>query len=629
MLPWRVTFAVLRIVARTGGARLLERAVPLFVGLTIGASVLFSPQGLEARDVSQLASESFVFRAALWAAWLLASVPLTAALLRERRSDFLRALPVPAWLGSLAGGLFMVVAQLPWTLLWLRGSGVAGGLAACVLGVALSVLLATRRRAAFERLLLAACSAAIVLGAPAWIALGLAPLVALACHRAWLTAPERPEGGASRVRGPAPVALASAHHLRLVRSERFAVLRGLFVASLGGAAAALAARNTGHRDAAFMLAVIAPALVLAASGVTAPLLDADESVDALLRSSGASRLLRRGALAAVAAGWGAVFGIASFAAARGVAGTAMSTLAPSAILGSSLAALAVVAARKAGGTNEGGRRVLFFGALAGGAVALAAWIGEAAVLVLGVLAVASWLLDAGRQRRAPLVDPSGDLLVVDGLHKRLGGNDVLIGASLSLPPGCIAVVRGVNGCGKSTLLRIIGGLIDKDAGSIHIAGRSLDAERSQALSSVGYAPDAAELPEHLSVREILALVAVLRGVDSGGAAASLHGGATPARPAEEERLGVRAFAHQLLGSLSLGQRRRVSLLSALIGRPPLLLLDEPTNGLDAAGLDVLDDILSEHRARGGSVLVASHEPAFGARIADTSLTLARGVLRPT
>lgn len=627
----RPTSAVFALVARTGGARLLERAIPLFLGVAVASAIVFSPNGLDPRDVARMAASSPWLRAALWAAWLLASVPLAGVLLRDRRADVLRTLPMSVALPSVASAAWLLALQAPWVALWLRGAGVLVGLRAAVLGFGLTVLLATRARAAFETLLLAACLAAVGFDVAPPAALALAPLVALAAHRAWLRAPERPSASTSWVRGPAPAALAIAHHLRLIRSERFAAVRGFFVAALGGALAAVGARNTDRAGTTelvpFVLAVLAPALVVAASGVAAPLLDADAALDVVLRSAGATRRLRLGALSAVAATWGAAFGAAAFAAGRLVVGAdlARDAALPIAGLGAALAAITVALAHRSaepgarGRRNDGGRVVVVLGALAVAAAAAASFLGEVAVVALGVLAAAAWLVGPrapsprGVHPAPPPGAESDAILSVRRVAKRFGGREVLRGADLTVAPRTVAVLRGENGSGKSTLLRIIAGVVDKDAGSVVVAGACLDGARVRALRSVGYAPDAGELPDHLSVRELVALVAALRRAE-------------PAPACDEERLGVAGLVHERLSSLSLGQRRRVGLLAALVGRPDLLLLDEPTNGLDAPGLALLEALLGEQRARGGSALVASHEAVFASRVADAVHRLDHGLV---
>jgi ABC-2 type transport system ATP-binding protein len=174
------------------------------------------------------------------------------------------------------------------------------------------------------------------------------------------------------------------------------------------------------------------------------------------------------------------------------------------------------------------------------------------------------------------------LRVVD-VGKRLGGRRVLDRISFELSGGTLAVV-GANGSGKTTLLRIVAGVLPSDEGMVFLDG------------AFGYVPETADPPAHLTVAELLALVAALRR-------------APPLTVDLQWRLGLDAIAGQRIGSLSLGHRRRACLGAALVGAPWLLVLDEPTNGLDPPGVELLGALLREH-ASGGAVLLATHDLAF-------------------
>ncbi len=206
-------------------------------------------------------------------------------------------------------------------------------------------------------------------------------------------------------------------------------------------------------------------------------------------------------------------------------------------------------------------------------------------------------------------------LVLRGVRKILGGRWVLDGVDLTWDRPGTLVLHGENGAGKSTLLRILAGVIPADAGEIIVHGHRLTHDRLGALRRLGYAPEIAELPSHLRVAELVALVAALKQREA------------PA-PALIERLGVTAILGQRLGSLSLGQRRRACLLAALTGDPDLLVLDEPTNGLDRDGIALLVDLLAERAASGLAAVVATHDRAFIDRVATARVAVVGGRALP-
>jgi len=75
-----------------------------------------------------------------------------------------------------------------------------------------------------------------------------------------------------------------------------------------------------------------------------------------------------------------------------------------------------------------------------------------------------------------------------------------------------------------------------------------------------------------------------------------------------ERLGLKAFAKEKAVVLSMGQRKRLQLARMLAIPRPLWLLDEPSVGLDTEGVRILEELMDEHRSRGGMVFVATHVP---------------------
>jgi ABC-2 type transport system ATP-binding protein len=194
-------------------------------------------------------------------------------------------------------------------------------------------------------------------------------------------------------------------------------------------------------------------------------------------------------------------------------------------------------------------------------------------------------------------------LRVRDLGKRLGGRWVLRRLSFTVDAG-VAAILGANGAGKTTLLRLIAGVLEPDEGQVFLRDRPV----ARARAEVGYVPEAADPPLHLTVAELLALVAALRR-------------APPLAGAVAASLGVDALAGQRLGSLSLGQRRRACVAAALVGAPWLLLLDEPTNGLDAAGAALLVRLVADHVAGGGCAVVATHDLAFADAVAARRIEL--------
>jgi ABC-2 type transport system ATP-binding protein len=190
------------------------------------------------------------------------------------------------------------------------------------------------------------------------------------------------------------------------------------------------------------------------------------------------------------------------------------------------------------------------------------------------------------------VEPGGAAVVVERLRVVRGGALVLGDLSLHVNGGRVTGLLGPSGSGKSTLLRAVVGVQRVAGGTIHVLG---DEAGSAALRSrVAYVTQAPSVYEDLSVTENLRYFARVLGA--------------PIARVEQaiDAVALGAFARQVVGRLSGGQRARVSLASALLGKPQLLVLDEPTVGLDPVLRRDLWDLFNRLAAAGTTLLVSSH-----------------------
>lgn len=215
-------------------------------------------------------------------------------------------------------------------------------------------------------------------------------------------------------------------------------------------------------------------------------------------------------------------------------------------------------------------------------------------------------------------------LEVSGLSKRLGGRYVLANVDLRCQGAEIVSITGENGSGKTTLLRILSGMTEPTEGSVTICGRSMQRQPVQAKAHLGYVPDGLEVLPELLVSEFLSLVSTLK-IDTRPDREQ-----TPDAATDEQRwhesLGIGRVWGQRLGSLSFGQRKRVLLRAALVGRPDLLILDEPTNGLDPDGVRLIRALLEERRQAGLLAVLCTNDLEFQAELACTRCHLNEGQL---
>ena len=185
------------------------------------------------------------------------------------------------------------------------------------------------------------------------------------------------------------------------------------------------------------------------------------------------------------------------------------------------------------------------------------------------------------------------VLALRGVTKRYSWRSpwVLSGADLSLEEGSLTSIVGTNGAGKSTLLRIAAGVTSPSGGTAHVPRK------------VGYVPERQSARSKFSGTQYLAHMGRIRGLDP-------H---LVTRRGTELliRLGVRPGPEVPWNDLSKGNRQKVVLAQAFLGQLDIIVLDEPFSGLDREARVVLDELISEVRAQGTSVVVSSHDTAAG------------------
>ncbi|HYD88665.1 MAG TPA: ATP-binding cassette domain-containing protein [Vitreimonas sp.] len=202
-----------------------------------------------------------------------------------------------------------------------------------------------------------------------------------------------------------------------------------------------------------------------------------------------------------------------------------------------------------------------------------------------------------QELEAGVVKSGGDVsLELRGISKNYGRKSVLAEVSHTFTPG-LTLLTGPSGAGKSTLLRMIATVEKPTRGDILWNGARLPAARGKLRTTLGYAPQAVDLPEDLTAREFAMHMAALKGL-SLRAADKQFGAITDA-------IGLHADINNRIASFSGGMRRRLIFAQALLGARRVLALDEPTAELDAETARKLGALLLE-RARDAIVVMTTH-----------------------
>lgn len=216
-----------------------------------------------------------------------------------------------------------------------------------------------------------------------------------------------------------------------------------------------------------------------------------------------------------------------------------------------------------------------------------------------------------------LRDDRDDQPAIDVAHlvKVYGATRAVDDVSFRVARGSVAALLGGNGAGKTTTIAAIMGLILPTSGRITVLGHDMPRQAARVLHRMNFESPYVDMPMRLTVRQNLTVFGRLYGVvDVGERIRELAGD-----------LDLNEFLDRRTGSLSAGQKTRVSLAKALINSPELLLLDEPTASLDPDTADWIRARLSAYRAaRGATILLASHNMLEVERLCDRVIIMKRG-----
>ncbi len=204
------------------------------------------------------------------------------------------------------------------------------------------------------------------------------------------------------------------------------------------------------------------------------------------------------------------------------------------------------------------------------------------------------------------------LVRTDRLTKHYGDVTALADCTLEVASGEMLGLLGPNGAGKTTLLQLLAGLRRPTSGTVELFGG--DPRRPARRRRLGTTPQETGLPATLRATEVVDLVAA-------------H--FDDPVPTDEilARFGLRDVAGRQTGGLSGGQKRRLAVALAFVGRPDLVLLDEPTTGLDVDARHALWDVVREFHANGGTVVLTSHYLEEVEALAERVVVMVHGRVR--
>lgn len=214
------------------------------------------------------------------------------------------------------------------------------------------------------------------------------------------------------------------------------------------------------------------------------------------------------------------------------------------------------------------------------------------------------------------------MLIVESLTKTFSLDEGTLCAvdhlSFQVVSGEVYGLLGPNGAGKTTTLRMILGLLVPDSGYAEVDGVRTADDPIAVKARLGFVSANDGVYPWLSVREMLLYFGDLYDVDPDVAE----------HRCEEltSLMGITNLLDRRAGTLSTGQRQRVTLVRGLIHDPPVMLLDEPTRGLDVVGVQTIFEYINHLRDLGKAVVVCTHRLDEAERLCDRFGLLHQGRL---
>lgn len=204
------------------------------------------------------------------------------------------------------------------------------------------------------------------------------------------------------------------------------------------------------------------------------------------------------------------------------------------------------------------------------------------------------------------------------ISKNFGDLQAIRDISFRIQPGEVVGLLGPNGAGKTTTMRILTGFMPPSSGKVTIAGHDLLNEPKEAKRKLGYLPENPPLYPELTVEEMLAFVAGLRGI---------------AKNRRKEKIdealaktGTTEIRKRLIGHISKGYRQRVGIAQSILHEPAFLILDEPTIGLDPKQILEIRELIRSLRESSLAILLSSHILQEISLVCDRVLIIRQGQL---
>ncbi len=207
------------------------------------------------------------------------------------------------------------------------------------------------------------------------------------------------------------------------------------------------------------------------------------------------------------------------------------------------------------------------------------------------------------------------VVLVNEFTKNYGSTAAVDGISFQVQRGEIFGLLGPNGAGKTTTMECLEGLRQPSAGRLSILGVDPTQQPGRLHTLIGVQLQSSGLPGSMTPREAMEFFCAYHRVSP--------------RFDLLDRLGLGEKGDAQFSTLSTGLQRRLALALAIAHEPPVVLLDEPTAGLDVGSRVELHQVMKEMKARGITIILATHDMAEAEKMADRVAILLKGKIAAT
>ncbi|MFV8818621.1 ABC transporter ATP-binding protein [Haliea sp. E17] len=203
------------------------------------------------------------------------------------------------------------------------------------------------------------------------------------------------------------------------------------------------------------------------------------------------------------------------------------------------------------------------------------------------------------------------------LTRQFGRTTAVSNVSFRIEDREVVGLLGPNGAGKTTIMRMLSGYLEPTTGSIEVGGESLGQNAYCIQRQLGYLPENLPVYPEMMVADYLDYAATIKGIER----------SERMRSVREALVATDMLEHALdnIGRLSRGQKQRVGVAQAILGRPHYLILDEPTNGLDPRQTEQMRELIQQ-LARRATIIVSTHIMQEVEAVCDRVLILNSGQL---